>query len=367
MTNDTTWMVGTRKGLFLLRDDVVVQRHFLGEPVTAVLHDARDGSVYVALNHGHFGQKLHRSADGAATFTEIEAPRYPPKPDGFEDIESIRQLPVPWNVELIWSLGAGHADEPGVVWCGTIPGGLFRSDDGGDSWALVESLWHDERRRQWNGGGYDFPGIHSIAVDPRGPGRVLVSVSCGGTWRTDDGGATWEVLTGMRNEYLPPGQEYDPVAQDPHRTVRAPSNPDVLWTQHHNGVFRSTDAGTSWVELDVPPSSFGFAVAVHPADADTAWFVPAVKDEYRIPVDGALVVTRTRDGGATFDVGRAGLPQTDAYHLVYRHAFDVAATGEALLMGSTTGSLFGSNDGGDSWRRITDDLPPIAVVAATTL
>ncbi|MFN3219947.1 MAG: WD40/YVTN/BNR-like repeat-containing protein [Acidimicrobiales bacterium] len=363
-TPQTTWMVGTRKGLFFVCDDQVVHRQFLGEPVTAVLHDRRDATIYVALNHGHFGQKLHRSDDGGATFTEIEAPRYPPKPDGLVDIEPMRQLPVPWSVELIWSLAAGHPDEPGTLWCGTIPGGLFRSDDRGDSWSLVEALWNDERRSQWVGGGYDFPGIHSIAVDPRGPGRLVVSVSCGGTWRTADGGASWEVLTGMRNEYMPPGQEYDPVDQDPHRTVRAPSDPNVLWTQHHNGVFRSTDAGTTWEELEVPPSSFGFAVAVHPHDADTAWFVPAVKDEYRIPVDGALVVARTRDGGATFDVARAGLPQIDAYHLVYRHAFDVDATGDRLMMGSTTGTLFASDDAGDTWRRVTGDLPPIAVVAA---
>ena len=289
-------------------------------------------------------------------------PAHRPTPGSYTLNREEPQIPVPWNVELIWALEAAHPDEPGALWCGTIPGGLFTSSDRGDSWQIVESLWRDERRSQWSGGGYDFPGIHSISVDPRSAGHVVVSVSCGGTWRTEDGGATWEVSAGMRNSYMPPGLEYDPVSQDPHRTVRAPSQPDVLWTQHHNGVFRSADSGATWHELEVPPSSFGFAVAVHPQDADTAWFVPAVKDEMRIPVGAALAVSRTRDGGKTFDVLRSGLPQSNAYHLVYRHALDVSTNGESLMMGSTTGSLFASEDGGEVWGRVTADLPPIAVV-----
>lgn len=358
-----TWMVGTRKGLFVFDDDdEIVDQKFIGEPVTAVLVDPRDNNIYVALNHGHFGQKLHRSTDGGASFDEITAPTFPAKPDDLVDMEPMRQIPTPWNVELIWSLEAAHRDEPGALWCGTIPGGLFRSDDRGDSWQLVESLWHDERRAKWMGGGYDFPGIHSIVVDPRAAGHALISVSCGGTWRTNDGGATWKPSSGMRNAYMPPDLAYDPVTQDPHRTVGCAANANVLWTQHHNGVFRSTDSGATWTELEVPPSSFGFAVAVHPHDGDTAWFVPAVKDEMRVPVDGALAVSRTRDGGKTFDVLRSGLPQNSAYHLMYRHGLDVSADGNSLMMGSTTGSLFATDDGGDNWRRVTADLPPIAVV-----
>ena len=73
--------------------------------------------------------------------------------------------------------------------------------------------------------------------------------------------------------------------------------------QHHNGIFRTTNDSASWEEIkDVPPSSFGFAVAVHPDDPGSAWFVPGIKDEKRIPVDGRLVVTRTRNGGQSFDV-----------------------------------------------------------------
>lgn len=145
--------------------------------------------------------------------------------------------------------------------------------------------------------------------------------------------------------------------------VHCPASPDRLWMQHHNGIFVSDDGGRCWRELeDVHPSGFGFAVAVHPTDPDTAWFVPAQKDEQRIPVDGRLVVTRTRNGGERFEVLATGLPQTHAYDLVYRHALAVDDQGERLAFGSTTGSLWVSEDQGDAWQAISHHLPPILCV-----
>jgi hypothetical protein len=103
-------------------------------------------------------------------------------------------------------------------------------------------------------------------------------------------------------------------------------------------------------------------VAAHPTDANTAWFVPAVKDEKRIPVDGKLVVARTRDGGKSFDVLSNGLPQRHAYDLVWRHSLDVDETGDRLAFGSTSGGLWTSENGGDSWSAPEARLPPISVV-----
>ena len=264
---------------------------------------------------------------------------------------------------MIWCLAAGHDSRPGEIWLGTIPGGVFRSADRGETWSLVESLWNDPARRFWFGGGYDLPGVHSITVNPTDADDVLVAVSCGGAWRTRDGGATWVAGTGMRGAYMPPEMEMDVEIQDPHRVVRCAADPDVLWNQHHNGTFVSRDGGGSWTEIvDIAPSTFGFAVAVDPHDPDTAWFVPAELDELRVPVDGAMSLSRTRDGGVTWEALREGLPQHDAHHLVYRHALEVDPTGQVLAFGSTTGSLWVSHDQGDHIERLSADLPPIAVV-----
>ncbi|MGL4514571.1 MAG: WD40/YVTN/BNR-like repeat-containing protein [Lacipirellulaceae bacterium] len=366
--------VATRKGLFHVRRGPlgwsVHSADFLGKAVTATLFDPRDSAEYAAIDEGHFGCHLHRRLAGEAGWTEVAAPAFPA---GATLVDRMPTDPVvdpstaprkPAVLAEVWSLEAGGADEPGVLWCGTIPGGLFRSHDRGDSWRLVESLWERPERDQWFGGGKDDPGVHSIAVDPRDARRVTVAVSCGGVWRTADGGATWSIHKGgMRNEYAPPDQAYDPATQDPHRLVGAHADPDRMWVQHHNGVFRSDDGGVNWTELDsVQPSVFGFAVAAHPRDRDTAWFVPAVKDERRYAVDAALAVSKTTDGGRTFRAVREGLPQRHAYDLVFRHALDVDAQGNRLAFGSTTGGLWVSEDAGESWAAIDARLPPVYAV-----
>jgi hypothetical protein len=351
----TRLFIGTRKGLFTLDSAWnLAPPSFLGDPVSMVLADSREGVLYAALNLGHFGVKLRRSTDGGESWNEIAAPAYPPQPAQAQG--------APWKLVQVWCMenGAQH----GELWAGTIPGGLFRSTDRGESWSLVEGLWNRPERAEWFGGGYDHPGIHSICIEPRDGRRMTVGISCGGVWQTGDAGATWQLAAkGMRAAYMPPERGDDQNIQDPHRVVQCPARPDVLWAQHHNGVFRSTDRSATWSEVAaIRPSKFGFAAAVHPADPDTAWFVPAVKDECRVPVEGKLVVARTRDGGQSFQVLGKGLPQAHAYDLVYRHALAVDDSGNRLAMGSTTGGLWISEDQGDSWSCVSARLPPIYCV-----
>jgi photosystem II stability/assembly factor-like uncharacterized protein len=167
----------------------------------------------------------------------------------------------------------------------------------------------------------------------------------------------------MRAEFMPPERAYDVNIQDPHILVQCPADPDAMWVQHHNGIFKSTDGAASWTEIKhVKPSTFGFAVAVHPANPNTAWFVPAVKDEIRIPAGGRVVVTRTTDGGKSFKILSKGLPRKNAYDLVFRHALDIDESGERLAFGSTTGSLWVSDNGGKSWETVSTQLPPVYAV-----
>jgi photosystem II stability/assembly factor-like uncharacterized protein len=283
---------------------------------------------------------------------------YTPKPHPFTG------KAIDWALKLIWALAPGGADEPGVVWCGTMPGGLFKSHDNGDSWELNRPLWDDPKREDWGPNGAEHPGIHSICVDPRDARHVTIGVSTGGVWITRDGGKSWEITgRGMRADYFPPEQMHDPNVQDVHCIVQCAADPEVFWVQHHNGMFRSTDGARSWSEItDVKPSVFGFAVAVHPKDPNTAWFVPATKDEKRCPTDGRVVVNRTRDGGKTFETLRNGLPQQYAYDLVYRHGLDIDESGERLAFGSTTGSVWLTDNGGDSWQSVSSNLPPVYAV-----
>lgn len=357
--------VGTHKGLFTIDRNASGWQlssnvSFLGDPVMQVLPNASGERVCAALDLGHFGAKVHRSLDAGATWEECATPEYPPKPEDADDADMFGK-PLEWKLSKIWALASGGADRPDVIWCGTLPGGLFRSDDAGSSWTLNRPLWDNPLRKGWFGGGAELPGIHSICLDPRNSGHLSVGVSCGGVWVTENDGASWDLrATGMRAAYMPPEQAGEPNIQDPHRVVQCQAAPEVLWAQHHNGIFRTTDGCASWYEItEAGPSTFGFAVAVHPNDPNTAWFVPGVKDEKRIPVDGKLVVTRTRDGGRSFDVLTKGLPQQPAYDLVFRHGMDVDESGDRLAFGSTTGNLWVSEDQGDSWHCVSTNLPPI--------
>lgn len=353
-------LVSTRKGLFVFARAAggwaLQHEAFLGDNVTLTFPDPRSG-WFAALNLGHFGVKLHHSADRGRTWEERAAPVYP---EGEQLVTGDGKPPVPASLKMIWALEAS----PGTLWAGTLPGGLFRSADDGRSWQLVRGLWDHPHRTAWFGGGADVPGIHSVCIDPRNHRVIRLAVSCGGVWISEDAGETWNVIgDGLVADFMPPDLQRNPVIQDVHRMVQCPTAPDHLWVQHHNGIFRSTDGGLHFDQIhDVPPSVFGFGVVVHPREPGTAWFVPAIKDERRIPVDGKLVVTRTRDGGKTFATLSNGLPADKAYDLVYRHALAIDDSGDRLAFGSTTGGVWVSENQGDAWMQLPVRLPPVHAV-----
>ncbi len=357
--------VATRKGLFRVTRPgghwQAQEPAFLGDNVSAVLHHPVSGYLYAALDHGHFGVKLQRSTDGGENWQEIPVPENPPRPEGTDPWVDFLGRTIPDALQLIWCLEAGHPSQGGRLWAGTAPGGLFRSEDHGDSWDLVDSLWNHPGRQQWVGGGLDSPGIHSILIHPDHPSDITLAVSCGGIWHSPDDGETWENIgQGMVAPYTPPEYAHDPGSQDVHRLVRCRAEPDRMWLQHHDGIYRSDDGGRQWRRIQpVSPGDFGFPVVVDDTHPDRAWFVPAIKDEHRVPPNGQMAVNRTDDGGQTFTTYREGLPGPLAYDLVFRHALDRDPVTGFLAMGSTTGSLWVSENDGESWQTVSHHLPPV--------
>jgi len=346
-------LLGTHKGLLVLerqgREWKVVQESFLGVAVSYAARDARTGALWACLDTDHWGPKLHRSADGGLTWEEIPLPKYPA---GAESADG-----VPASLSYIWLVAPGGSNQPGRVYLGTEPGGLFASDDGGTTFDLVTGLWdHPSRKPHWFGGGRSYPGIHSVLVDPRDDQHMLVGISVAGVFETRDGGLTWAPRNqGLIAEYLP--NPFAEVGQDPHLLVASPANPDVLMQQNHCGIFRSEDGGAGWRDVSLPegPARFGFPIVMDEKDPDTAWVFPAVSDEKRVAVDGALCVCRTRDGGKTWQAFRQGLPQQNCYDYALRHAADIRA--EALVFGTTSGNLFLSEDCGETWQSLGSNFP----------
>jgi hypothetical protein len=228
-------LIGTRKGLFAVERRAKEWRisgaYLLGDPVTIVLPSA-DGSVLAAQDLGHFGVKLKRSLDGGATWEDRPVPRYPPKPEGEEDIDPARRTPVPWDLKRVWALEESANGRE--LWCGTIPGGLFHSSDGGEEWRFVESLWNHPDRKAWFGGGADFPGIHSILLDPRDPNVVRIG---------------FDIL----NDGLPGEHSYDVVYR--HALDIDTAGDTLAFGSTTGNLWLSENQGDSWQQLSayLPP------------------------------------------------------------------------------------------------------------------
>ena len=372
-------LVGTRKGTFFVEKSngkwTPRLAGNLGGCTNSVARDPYTGTGWAALGFGHWGAKLSRSDDDGKTWTDAAQVKYPPDarhllppmPDENGDIpEGAVQL-KPATLLKLWVLGFG----PGRVYVGTIPGGLFVSEDNGKSFALNRPLWNHEsrggdlsngaegRKTEWFGTpaseGEFAPGIHSVVVDPKDPQRVLIAISTAGVLETTDGGKTWRGRNkGMTNDYLPE-KEAD-WGHDPHAIVLCAGDPKHVWQQNHSGVFYSDDGAATWRKVSAPDRGvhFGFPVAVDAKDGRTAWLVSG---KSRVTVDGGLFVARTQDGGKTWEQLRNGLPQQHAYDVVYRHG--LSNSGDRLAFGSTTGNLYVSEDRGDSWITVANNLPPV--------
>ena len=315
-------------------------------------------------------QCTHYSDDGGKTWTQskaapafaqpAQAGRPIATPDEARDPSAAAQKPE--TVIKVWNITPGRPEEPGVLYAGIEPAALFRSDDRGETWVLNESLYNHPTRPQW------FPGagglcLHTIMLDPADMNRMYVAISTGGCYRTDDGGVTWRPRNkNVRADFLP--DHYPEFGQCVHKMDMHPSRPNVLFQQNHCGVYRSDNCGDDWIDIGDGklPSRFGFPIAVHPHDPDTVYVALEESDEYRMSVDGRFALWRSRDAGASWLRLTKGLP-ANAYLNVLREALALDTLEQAgLYVGTNTGQLFHSRDGGDSWQVLADFLPPVLSV-----
>jgi len=343
-------LAGTSKGLFTFRSDgnqrafVVDGPTFRGEEVYGVAVDEHDPARWFAASVSeHWGPTVRRSDDAGASWTD-GALAFPKKTGS--------------AVRRVWQVVA----DGDVVYAGVEPAALFRSTDGGSTFSLVRGLWNHPHRPQWDPGGGGLC-LHTILVDPASSERLLVAISTGGVYRSDDGGKTWQVSnTGIRAVHLPdPDVEF---GQCVHKVARDAATPDRLYLQNHWGVYRSDDAGESWTPIGSSlPSDFGFPLVAHPRRADTAYVIPLVSDEYRCTPEGRCRVYRTIDGGRSWHPLANGLPQQNAQLTVLRDGF--ASDGQSgLCFGTRTGEVYASSDDGEHWVEVARHLPPVLSIRA---
>ena len=350
----TELLVGTKKGLFVLRGEVgtpfeIAARAFPGDVVEFATRDPRTGRYFASVTSGFYGPRVMYSDDPTGEWEQAKGPAFPP------DISDVA-------VERIWIVKPGESD--GVLYAGVDPAALFVSTDSGETWELNRSLWNVPTRPEW-GPGFGGLALHSICPWPGDPNRLAVGISAAGVWLSEDAGNTWRTgYTGLVPGYLPEEQREGSHALCVHNMHRAPRQPARLFMQFHGSVYRSDDSGEMWHDIaDGLPSGFGFPMVVDPTDPDSAYVIPLTADRDRVTTDGQVRVYQTRDAGATWTAHGDGLPSSDAYLTILRQAFDHdGGSPLGLYFGATSGDVFGSADAGASWSTVHERLAPVTSV-----
>jgi hypothetical protein len=366
MAGRTTLWVGTRKGLFALRTDArrrawtLLGPHFLGHVFHHVVQDPREPRVVLAaVKTGHLGPTVFRSTNRGRTWKEAQRP---PAFRKAADGEPLRA------VDAVFWLSAGHASERDTWYAGTSPAGLFRSEDGGDTWAPVAGFNDHPMHSTWVQGPGSPIGqlLHSVRVDPRDPGHLYLGVSSGGVFESTDGGSDWRPLNaGCAADFLP---DADPqYGHDTHCLDQHPTHPDRLYQQNHCGIYRLDRPAERWLRVGAAMprrvGDIGFPIVLHPTDPDRVWV---------FPMDGTSVWPRTSPGGkpavyTTANGGRSwrrldrGLPPKQGWFTVLRQAMcaDHHVKNLGLYFGTTSGEVWASRDEGERWHCIARHLPQI--------
>lgn len=352
----TQLLVGSKKGLFVLDGEAadgtpfsVTTRAFPGDLVEYAIRDPRTGRYFASVTSGFYGPRVFFADDPAGEWEQAAELAFPEGSDT--------------TLERIWRIEPGVAD--GVLYAGVAPAALFMSTDGGETWSLNEPLWREHQEGDWQPGAGGLA-LHSICTWPGEPDRLAVGVSAAGVWLTEDGGVTWRTgYPGLVPEYMPEEAREDTNVLCVHNMARAPRRPERLFMQFHGSVYRSDDEGATWTDISEGlPSGFGFPMAIDPADPDSAFVIPLVGGEDRVPPDARARVFGTRDAGASWTALAEGLPGPDAYLTILRQAFGTTGEGDGLQLffGATSGEVFGSADGGTSWFSVRDHLAPVTSV-----
>lgn len=364
-------LVGTKKGAFILTSDgkrekwTVDGPHFAGWEIYHMKGSLADPNrIYCSQTSGWFGQMIQRSSDGGKTWEPVDNKFvYDGTPGTHLWYDG---TPHPWEFKRVWHVEPSH-DDPDTVFAGVEDAAIFKTTDGGKSWAELPGLRGHGSGSQWQPGAGGM-GLHTILIDPTNAKRMYIAISAAGAFRTDDGGASWKPINkGLTSQYIPdPDAE---VGHCVHRIALHKSRPNVLFMQKHWDVLRSDNAGDQWHEISGNlPTDFGFVIDVHAHEPETIYVVPIKSDSEHFPIDGKLQVYRSKTGGNDWEALTNGLPQQDCYVNVLRDAMCVDSMPECgVYFGTTGGQVYASRDAGDSWFPIVRDLPGVLSVEVQTL
>jgi len=268
------------------------------------------------------------------------------------------------TVAHIYRLTPGHTSEPNVWYAGTSPQGLFKSEDFGDTWQEVSGFNNHLQIDEWCGNSVSstlkYEKIHSIMVHPQNARSLIIGMASGGVFESMDGGESWTSM----NEGLLTTNISDSLGRDPHLVVQHPMDPSRIYQQNQSGIFRLDVGRRVWEHIGagIDMGDIGFSLCVHPQDPNTLWVFPMEGTDIwsRVCTGGQPAVYCSKDGGDSWFRQDIGFPMWHAWFTVMSKAMvSDHYNSIGLYIGTTNGSIWHSDNEGNSWRQIITHLPKV--------
>lgn len=336
-------LVGTLKGITVLERQ---ERQKLTDPWSRtgdLLKDRHISSILPEPERGGLFAGIH---GGGLYASEDDGQSWEPRMRGLSQ-------------EHVYTIASQRRNGDLLLFAGTEPAHLFQSADYGDSWEEIPALRSVPGTEKWT-----FPAppnlghVKNIVFDPRDSRKMYAGIEQGGLFKSEDGGQSWREL----ESYYQPTDE---VYKDVHRVVLRPSNPDVLYITGGEGLYCSSDGGQTWEHLTTRNSRIGYPdqLLLSPRDEKTMFMSGSAQSPnfWRESHVANAAIARTRDGGRNWEILERGLPKTMRGN-IEAMSMAIWPDGFALFIANTDGEVYCSVDEGENWSRIAAGLAPISKV-----
>lgn len=325
-------LVGTREGIVSIARDAagggwnVADRSLTDQHIHAIIIEPESGTIFAGASQGG----IHASTDGGKTWERRDS--------GLTERD-------------IYSLASARIDGWVRLFAGTEPAQLFVSDDLGRSWQERPALRSVPGHENWT-----FPGpphighLKHINFDPRDTRTVFGSIEVGGLLKSSDGGETWTEIPGMY--------------PDVHRTVINPRQPERIYVTGGDGLYVTSNGGESWEHWTGDDAEIGGYpdLLVFAPSQPELMFIAAAQcspGEWRTSHFAGARISRSRDGGRTWEVLRNGLPDR-LQASVEAMCLEEAGSTVSVFAATTAGEVFYSEDAGERWMVAVQGLAPIS-------